>query len=144
MVESSPQTRLSTVHAWESAWYRDSVTAVYKGWSRPISTVLRAATGDCDPVYGGCRCGLLYYSIKSQAVTVDFCNGHRVTGSLAARSQAVFGWSQAVTPVTALLKYNAYWCDHPLWLVGITMWILVRQEVYTCTEHACAFNTGWP
>ena len=26
----------------------------------PISTVLRAAIGDCDPVYGRCRCGIPY------------------------------------------------------------------------------------
>ena len=35
-----------------------------QGVVTPISTVLRAATGDCDPVYGGCRCGLPYYSVK--------------------------------------------------------------------------------
>ena len=47
-----------------------------------ISTVLRAVTGDCDPVYGGCRCGLPYYSIYYHAVTVDFCDGHRVTAAV--------------------------------------------------------------
>jgi len=26
----------------------------------PIGTVLRAVTGDCDPIYGRCRCGLPY------------------------------------------------------------------------------------
>ena len=39
-------------------------------------TVLRAATGDSDLVYGGCRCGLPYYSVymyyQKVTVTVDF------------------------------------------------------------------------
>ena len=72
----------------------------------PISTVLRAATGNCDPVYSGCRCGLPYYSVyyKSHAVTVDLrrSQGHRQFSSAVTRSQAVFGWSQTVTLVAAL------------------------------------------
>ena len=40
---------------------------------------------------------------------VDFCDGHRVSGSLAAQSQAVFGRSQAVSS-----KYGTYCSDHPL------------------------------
>ena len=49
--------------------------------------------------------GVVYCTqLKHHTVTVDFCDGHRVTGSLAAWSwlQAVFGQSQAMTPVVAL------------------------------------------
>ena len=77
-----------------------------------ISTILRAATGDCDPVNGKCRCGMgVAYRIlirilpKRHTVTVDCCDGHRVIGSLAAwiaQSQASFGRSQAMTLVAAL------------------------------------------
>ena len=55
----------------------------------PISTVLRAATGNCDPytVDVGVLTVLLCILPKSHAVTVNFCDGHRVTGSLDARSR---------------------------------------------------------
>ena len=51
-----------------------------------ISTIPRAATGDCDPVYDGISMyrGVAYRIThilpKSHAVMVDFCEGHRVTG----------------------------------------------------------------
>ena len=78
-----------------------------QGVVTPISTVLRAATGNCDPVYGGCRCGLPYYSIYYQKVTQSrwifaTVTGHRQFSSAVTRSQAVFGRSQIVTPVAAL------------------------------------------
>ena len=80
----------------------------------PICAVRRATTGDCDPVYGGCRCGLLYFlysTKKSHTVTADFAT---VTGSpviLAVwshrlrqftQSQIVFGRTHIVTLVATL------------------------------------------
>jgi len=38
-----------------------ALTVNTQGLVTPISTALRAVTKDCDPVYGGCRCGLLYF-----------------------------------------------------------------------------------
>ena len=77
-----------------------------QGVVTPISTVLRAATGDCDPVYGGCRCGLPYYSVyyqksRSHGGFLRRSQGHRQFSSAVTRSQAVFGRSQIVTPVAA-------------------------------------------
>ena len=80
----------------------------------PIST---AATDDCDPVYGGCRCGLPYYSIYYQKVTQSrwiFCDGHRITGSLAAQSHSF--WTVTNCDPGRSSKYGAYWSDHPLWI----------------------------
>ena len=66
----------------------------------PIRTICRAATGDCDPIYGGCM-GVAYcitpYTTKTSHSHSGFCDGHRVAGSL-----AVFGQSQYVTTVAAL------------------------------------------
>ena len=52
-----------------------------QGVVTPISAVLRAATGDCDPVYGGCRCGLPYYYVYYQKVTQSRWIFATVTGS---------------------------------------------------------------
>jgi len=76
-----------------------------------------AATGDCVPVYGGCKCGLSYSLLfykKTDAVMTDIFHGHWVTSSLAVWShghwqfnsvvtwsRTVFGWSQNVTLVAA-------------------------------------------
>ena len=77
----------------------------------PISAVLRAATGDCDPVYGGCRCGLPYYNYTILRILpkshesrwiLRQSQGHRQFSSAVTWSQAVFGWSQTVTLVAAL------------------------------------------
>ena len=40
-----------------------------------------SATGDCDPVYGGCRRGLPYYSIYYQKVAQSLWIFATVTGS---------------------------------------------------------------
>lgn len=46
----------------------------------PISTMLRAVTGDCDPVYSGYMCSIgMALSIQPNSHTVDFCHSHRVT-----------------------------------------------------------------
>jgi len=62
----------------------------------PISTVLRAVTGEqVSPVYGECRCGLLYFPIfykNSHTLTVDFFPwslGHRYFSSVVTWSLAV-------------------------------------------------------
>ena len=70
----------------------------------PISAVLRAATGDCDPVYGGCRCVTPYTTKKSRSHSgfLRRSQGHRQFSSAVTRSLAVFGRSQIVTPVAAL------------------------------------------
>ena len=47
-----------------------------------MSVVLRAATGDCDPVYGGCRCGLPYFLVFYKKVTQSQRIFATVTGSL--------------------------------------------------------------
>jgi len=46
-----------------------------------ISVVLRAATGDCDPVYGGCRCGLPYFLVSHKKVAQSWRIFATVTGS---------------------------------------------------------------
>ena len=43
-----------------------------QGVVTPISTVLRAVTGDCNPIYGGCRCGLSIFYKRCHTVMVDF------------------------------------------------------------------------
>ena len=58
-----------------------------QGVVMPISTVLRAATGNCDPVYGGCRCGLPYYSVYYQKVTQILATVTESPAVLAARSR---------------------------------------------------------
>ena len=79
-----------------------------QGVVTPICTILRAATGDCDPVYGRCRCGLPYYFVYYQKVTqsrwiLRRSQGHQQFSSAVTRSQAVLlGRSQIVTPVAAL------------------------------------------
>ena len=84
----------------------------------PISTVLWDATGNCYPIYGGCRCGLPYFQIfykERRIVAMDFCCGHWVTGSLA-------GWShnhrqfRMVTDcdLDHSSKCGACWSDHTL------------------------------
>ena len=65
---------------------------------------------------------LLHILPKSHTVMEDFCDGHRVTGSLAARSRG--HWQFLVTDCDPGLvtdcdpgrssKYGAYWSDHPL------------------------------
>ena len=52
-----------------------------QGVVTPISAVLRAVTGDCDPIYGGCRCGLPYYSVYYQKITQSRWIFTTVTGS---------------------------------------------------------------
>jgi len=47
----------------------------------PISAILRAATGDCDPVYGGYRCGLLYFLVFYKKVMQSRRIFATVTGS---------------------------------------------------------------
>ena len=57
----------------------------------PISTILTAVTRDCDPVYGRCRCGLMYFPKfykKCHTVLVEFCHSSWVTGSLAVWSRS--------------------------------------------------------
>ena len=82
------------------------ISLLISSTSLPISTVLRAATGDCDPVYGGCSCGMdVAYYITPHTTRVMQSQWHfaTVTGSpacsLAARSQAVI-------PITALQDYH--------------------------------------
>ena len=58
-----------------------SNTFTIQGVVTSISTVLRAATGDCDPVYGGCRRGLPYYSVYYQKVMQSWLFFATVTGS---------------------------------------------------------------
>ena len=62
----------------------------------PISTVLRAATGDCDPVYGRCRCGVPYYQkvTQSRRIFLRRSQDHR-------QFSIAVTWSQTVTPVGA-------------------------------------------
>ena len=66
-----------------------SLSPRHQGADTPISTVLRAVTGDCDLVYSGCRCGLPYYSLyttKKSHSHGGFLRRCRVTSSLAAQS----------------------------------------------------------
>lgn len=34
-----------------------------QGVVTPIGTMLRATTGDCDPICSGCRCGIPYFPV---------------------------------------------------------------------------------
>ena len=85
----------------------------------PISAVLRAATGDCDPDVGvayritpytadvGVAYRITPYTTKKSHSHGGFLRrsqGHRQFSSTVTRSLAVFGRSQIVTPVAALSK----------------------------------------
>lgn len=72
-----------------------------------ISTALRAMTGDYDPVYGGCRCGLPY-SIKKGT------QSYQISGSPALQQcgHVVTNSSWPVTDCAA--EYGTYLSDHHL------------------------------
>ena len=64
----------------------------------PVCAVLGAATGDCDPVYGGCGCILP----RGHAAVAAWPQGQQQFSSGVVQSQAGLGQSQIVTLLTAL------------------------------------------
>ena len=82
-----------------------------QGLVTPIKgTVIRAMTGDCDPVYGRCRCGLLYvlpYILPTKkgsncSKSLLRSPSHWQFSRMAKWSWAVFRWSQIVTALSTV------------------------------------------
>jgi len=94
----------------------------------PISTILWDATGDCYPIYGGCRCGLPYFPIfykERHMVAMDFCCSHWVASSLVvwSRSHRQF-WMVTDCDLDHSSKCGACWSDRTL----INIWSLKGQN----------------
>jgi len=110
--------------------------AQLQGVATPISTILRAVTGNCDPDVSIC---LPYFSVfykTCHAVAVDFAmvTEHRQFSSMITWSHTVFCQSQIVTLVSALSTVH----------IGVTIPLLRSITDFSITSFGGGWGQGFP
>ena len=130
---------------------------VHVGWSHQYSPYLELQLAIVTPYTADV--GVAYrirYTTKHHTAMVDFCDGHRVTGSLAAQSRGHRQfWTVTNCDPGRSSKYGAYWSDHPLpWFHSLDVvsvcYIFLLEHMMTSSSllvmyiiHDCMFTASF-